>query len=106
MGFFSISGGLARVVAPMLLAKVYSEKGPQLTFVVFILIAFFGVLMMVAFYRRMVPYSVYEATLQSVSRKEYSQSNCVSVNEDQSLNSTDTTNTRCAIIYTYIAGAH
>ena len=97
MGFFSTSASLGRVVAPMLLAKVYSEKGPQLTFIVFIFVAFFGVLMMVAFYRRMVPHSVYEATLQSISRKECGPSNCVSVNEDQSLNSTDTTNTRYAI---------
>ena len=97
MSCLTISGNVARVVGPLFLAKVYSEEGPQLTFIVLICFVFFGVLMMVAFYRRMVPYSVYEATLQSVSRKECSQSNCVSVNEDQSLNSTDTTNTRCAI---------
>ena len=97
MGFLTISGSLARAVGPLLLAKVYSEEGPQLTFIVLICFVFFGVLMMVAFYRRMVPYSVYEATLQSVSRKEWSPSNCVSVNEDQSFSSTDTTNTWCAI---------
>ena len=93
MGFLTISGSLARVVAPMLLAKVYSKKGPQVTFSFFILFVFFGVLMMVAFYRRMVPYSVYEATLQLDSRKECSPSNRVSVNKDQSFSSTDTTNT-------------
>ena len=84
MSCLTISGNIARVVGPLLLAKVYSEEGPQLTFIISICVVFFGVLMVVAFYRRMVPYSVYEATLESVGRKECSPSNHVSVNGDQS----------------------
>ena len=84
MSYLTISGSSARVVGPLLLAKVYSEKGPQLTFLVSICFVFFGVLMVVAFYRRMVPYSVYEATLQSVSRKECGPPNHVTLNRDQS----------------------
>ena len=70
MGFLTISGSSARIVGPLLLAKVYSEAGPQVTFILLICFVFFGVIMMVGFYRRIVPYSVYEATLLSVSRKE------------------------------------
>ena len=69
MGYLTISGSSARVVGPLLLAKVYSEEGPQVTFILFICFVFFGVLMVVAFYRRMVPYSVYETKVQSVSAK-------------------------------------
>ena len=60
MGCLTISGSSVRVVSPLLLAKVYSEKRPQVTFILLICFVFFGVLMVVAFYRRMVPYSVYE----------------------------------------------
>ena len=84
MSCLTISGNVARVVGPLFLAKVYSEKGPQVTFMISMCFVFFGVLMMVAFYRRMVPYSVYEATLESVSRKECGPSNHVKVNGDQS----------------------
>ena len=93
MSCLTISGSGARVVGPMLLAIVYSEEGPQVTFMVSMGFVLFGVLMVVAFYRRMVPYSVYEATLQSVSRRESSSPNHVSVNEDQSLNSINTSST-------------
>ena len=92
MSYLTISGNIARVVGPLLLAKVYSEEGPQVTFIIFICFVFFGVLMMVAFYRRMVPHSVYEATLQSVNRKECGPSNTVSVNGDQSSDNITTTN--------------
>ena len=91
MSCLTISGNVARVVGPLFLAKVYSEEGPQLTFIVLICFVFFGVLMVVAFYRRMVPHSVYEATLESVSRKECSPSNHVNVNGDQSSDNTTTT---------------
>ena len=93
MGFLTISGSSARVVGPLLLAKVYSEEGPQVTFILFICFVFFGVLMVVAFYRRMVPHSVYEAKFQSVNRKENSPPNCVSVNEDKLLNGINTSST-------------
>ena len=90
MSCLTISGNAARVVGPLLLAMVYSEKGPQVTFMVSMGFVLFGVLMVMAFYRRMVPHSVYEARLQSVSRKECSSPNHVSVNEDQSFNSVST----------------
>ena len=80
MGCLTISGGSARVVGPLLLAKVYSEEGPQVTFILFICLVFFGVLMVVAFYRRMVPYSVYETKVQSVSTKDCGPPNRISVN--------------------------
>ena len=85
MGYLTLSGSSARVVGPLLLAKIYSEEGPQVTFILFICLVFFGVLMVVAFYRRMVPYSVYEAKVQSVSTKDHGSSNHASaVNDNQS----------------------
>ena len=83
MGCLTISGSLARVVSPLLMAKIYDEEGPQVTFIVFICFVLFGVLMVVAFYRRMVPYSVYEAKVQSVSTKDFGPPKHISVNEDQ-----------------------
>ena len=80
MGCLTMSGSSARVVGPLLLAKVYSEEGPQVTFILFICFVFFGVLMVVAFYRRMVPYSV---KVQSVSTKDCRPPKHVSVIEDQ-----------------------
>ena len=93
MGCLTISGSSARVVGPLLLAMVYSEEGPQVTFLLFICFVFFGVLMVVAFYRRMVPYSVYEAKVQSVSMKDGGPPKHVSVNEDQYFNSFSTSST-------------
>ena len=65
-----------------------------MTFILFICFVFFGVLMVVAFYRRMVPYSVYETKVQSVSiqRTMHGPPKHVNVNEDQdqSLNSINT----------------
>ena len=86
MSLLTISGGLARVLGPLLLAKVYSEEGPILTFILSICFVLFGVIMVVAFYKRLVPYSVYESRLQSANTKESSPSSDVSINADQSSN--------------------
>ena len=86
MSLLTISGGLARVVGPILLAKVYSEEGPRLTFILSISFVLFGVIMVVTFCKRLVPYSVYESRLQSANTKESSPSNDVSINADQSSN--------------------
>ena len=84
MGYITMSGSLGRVVGPLLLAKVYSEEGPRVTFIVAICFVFVGILTVVAFYRRIVPYSVYQSRLQSVNSKEYISPNHVSVNTDES----------------------
>ena len=86
MSVLTISGSSARVVGPLLLAKVYSEKGPILTIILSICFVLFGIIMVVAFYKRMVPYSVYESRLQSANTKESSPSSDVSINADQSSN--------------------
>ena len=86
MSVLTISGSSARVLGPLLLAKVYGEEGPILTIILCICFVIFGVLMVVAFYKRMVPYSVYESRLQSANTKESSSSNDVSINADQSSN--------------------
>lgn len=79
MSCLTLSGSGGRVVGPLLLAKVYSEEGPQVTFILFICFVFFGVLMVVAFYRRMVPYSVYDTKVQSVSTKDCGPPQIISV---------------------------
>ena len=84
MGYITMSGSLGRIVGPLLLAKVYSEEGPRITFIVAICVVFVGVLTAVAFYRRIVPYSVYQSRLQSVNSNEYNSPNHVTVNADQS----------------------
>ena len=84
MSVLTISGSSARVVGPLLLAKVYSEEGPILTIILSICFVLFGVIMVVAFYKRLVPYSVYESRLQSANTKESSPSSDVSINADQS----------------------
>ena len=86
MSVLSISSSSASVVGTLLLTKVYSEEGPRLTFILSICFILFGVIMVVAFYKRLVPYSVYESRLQSANTKESSPSSDVSINADQSLN--------------------
>ena len=83
MGYITMSASLGRVVGPLLLAKVYSEEGPRITFIVSICFVVTGVFVIVAFYKRMVPYSVYQSRLQSVN-SEYGPPNHVSVNANQS----------------------
>ena len=84
MGYITMSGSLGRIVGPLLLAEVYSEEGPRITYIVSISFVFLGILTAVAFYRRIVPYSVYQSRLQSVNSKEYSPPKHVSVNTEQS----------------------
>ena len=60
MGFLSASASFGRIVGPSLLAKVYHEEGPRLTFLICIGVVLIGVITTIAFYTRLVPYSVYE----------------------------------------------
>lgn len=70
MGYITMSGSLGRVVGPLLLAKVYSSEGPRVTFITSIIFVFLGLLVVIAFYRRLVPYSVYEAKLKLIKSKK------------------------------------
>ena len=72
MSVLTISGSSSRVVGTLLLTKVYSEEGSKLTFILSFCFILFGVTMVVAFYKRLVPYSVYESRLQSANTKESS----------------------------------
>ncbi|XP_065884613.1 major facilitator superfamily domain-containing protein 8-like isoform X2 [Dysidea avara] len=60
MGFLSASASFGRIVGPSLLAKVYHEEGPRVTFLICIGVVLIGVITTIAFYTRLVPYSVYE----------------------------------------------
>jgi len=65
MGYMSAFGSLGRIFGPLLLAKLYSEEGPRLTFLVSIFIVLLGILITLAFYKRLVPYSVFEERSKS-----------------------------------------
>ena len=60
MGFLSASGCLGRILGPSLLALAYHTEGPLITFLICIGVVLLGVITTVAFYTRLVPYSVYE----------------------------------------------
>jgi len=65
MGFLSASSSLGRILGPPLLAKVYHEEGPRITFLICIGVVLLGVITIVAFYTRLVPYSDYEKKTKS-----------------------------------------
>ena len=86
MSYITMFASLGRVVGPLLLAHVYRKEGPWVTFIVSICFVLLGVLTVMAFYKRLVPYSVYQLRLQSVKTTECSSPNHVtakSVNADQ-----------------------
>jgi len=60
IGFLSAAGCLGRILGPSLLALVYHEEGPRITFLICIGIVLLGMITTIAFYTRLVPYSVYE----------------------------------------------
>ena len=59
MGLISAAGSAGRTVGPLLLANVYYEGGPRTTFLMCIGIISLALLILLIFYRRIVPYSVY-----------------------------------------------
>jgi len=59
MGFISVSGSAGRSIGPLVLARIYHEKGPMATFLLCIGIAALGIVIIVVFYIKLVPYSVY-----------------------------------------------
>jgi len=86
MGYITMSGSLGRIIGPLVLAEVYSEEGPRITFIVSISFVFLGILTLVAFYRRIVPYSVYQSRLQAADSNKHNSPARVSVNGDQESN--------------------
>jgi len=59
MGLISAAGSGGRTVGPLLLANVYYKGGPRTTFLMCIGIISLGLVILLIFYRRIVPYSVY-----------------------------------------------
>lgn len=59
MGLISAAGSGGRTVGPLLLANVYYVGGPRTTFLVCIGIIIAALIILLAFYRRLVPYSVH-----------------------------------------------
>ena len=59
MGFISVSGSAGRAVGPLVLARIYHEAGPLVTFLVCIGLTALGTAILLVFFRRLVPYSVY-----------------------------------------------
>lgn len=59
MGLMSAAGSGGRTVGPLLLANVYYEEGPRITFLMCIGITSLALIILLIYYRRIVPYSVY-----------------------------------------------
>ena len=60
MGFLSGAGSLGSILGPLLLTSLYHEEGPIVGYLVFIGVVIIAVLSALAFYTRLVPYSVYK----------------------------------------------
>jgi len=65
IGFLAAAGCLGRILGPSLLAFVYHEEGPRITFLICIGVVLSGVLTTIAFYIRLVPYSVFEKKMKN-----------------------------------------
>ena len=85
IGFLSAAGCLGRILGPSILAKVYHEEGPRVTFLICIGVVLLGVITTIAFYTRLVPYSVYEQKLMNryiPVNSDYANT-CGSINSDK-----------------------
>ena len=56
MGFLTGAGSLTRGLGPLLVTLLYQQKGPEITFATVVAIAGASIIVMLAFYRRLVPY--------------------------------------------------
>ena len=59
MGFISVSGSAGRAVGPLVLARIYHEAGPFATYLTCIGLTAVGGTILLIFFRRLIPYSVY-----------------------------------------------
>lgn len=59
MGLISAAGSGGRTVGPLLLANVYYMGGPRTTFLMCIGIIILALVLLLTFYKRIVPYSVH-----------------------------------------------
>ena len=59
MGFISVSGSGGHAVGPLVLARIYHEAGPRATFLTCIGLTAVGATILLIFFRRLIPYSVY-----------------------------------------------
>jgi len=81
MGFLAASASFGRILVPTVLGKVYNEEGPRITFLICIGMMFVALTTAVAFYTRLIPYSVYE------KKKGYIPVNCDTVNSEHTTES-------------------
>ena len=63
MGFISAAGSAGRTAGPLLLANVYYSEGPRTTFIMCIGIICVALAILLVFYRRMIPYSLFRQKL-------------------------------------------
>lgn len=71
MGLISAAGSAGRTVGPLILANVYYADGPRATFVMCIGIISLALVILLVFYKRIVPYSIYR---QKIAVKQKSSS--------------------------------
>lgn len=56
MGVLTAAGSLARALGPIAVTTLYQHTGPQITFASIDGLVFVGILILLAFCRRLVPY--------------------------------------------------
>lgn len=57
MGWLTASGSLARTVGPIFVSQVYNAYGPRVTFGSMIIIVFLAILMLLAVFKRLTPFT-------------------------------------------------
>ena len=64
MGFLSGAGSLGSILGPLLLTSVYHEEGPTIGYLVLLGVLLIAVLTSMAFYQRLIPYSLYKQKMK------------------------------------------
>ena len=65
MGFLSGAGSLGSILGPLTLTSIYHKEGPIIGYLIFIGVLIIAVLIAVAFYKRLIPYSLYKEKMKS-----------------------------------------
>lgn len=68
MGFISVSGSSGRAVGPLALARLYEKGGPLATYSMCIGLTAVGIVILLVFFIRLIPYSEY---VKKKNKKSY-----------------------------------
>jgi len=65
MGLFSGAGSLGSILGPLLLTSIYNEEGPTVGYLILIGVLILPMFPAIAFYKRLIPYSMYKKKMKS-----------------------------------------